>query len=171
MTQTPKNLILVGFMGTGKTSVGKAVAERLGFDYIDTDDMVEAAAGKTITEIFADDGEPRFREYETDAIRSLVALERHVVSTGGGCVLREENWEAMREAGVVVCLAASPETIFERVRRETHRPLLQTPDPLGKIKTMLEDRAPRYALADHTIDTSGLTVDEVTERLLDLWEA
>lgn len=165
-----KNLILVGFMGTGKTAVGQAAAGALGFSYVDTDDLIEERAGKTITRIFAEDGEPRFRDIETQAIRSLESLERHVVATGGGCVLRDENWEAMRRAGMIVCLAATAEVIYERTHRDTHRPLLQTPDPLARIRTMLEERAPFYARADHTIDTSDLTVDEVVARLLELWE-
>jgi shikimate kinase len=106
-----KNLILVGFMGTGKTVVGQAAARALGFDYVDSDDLIERKAGKTILRIFAEDGEPHFRDLETEAIRSLASLDRHVVATGGGCVLRDENWEAMRRAGLVVCLAARPERL------------------------------------------------------------
>jgi shikimate kinase len=163
------NIILVGFMGTGKTVVGKALAEALGFAYADTDAMIERAAGKAITRIFAEDGEPHFRDLETAAIRSLAALDRHVVSTGGGCVLRDENWDAMREAGRVVCLAARPEVIFERTRRESHRPLLQTPDPMAKIVELLTRRAPFYARADVTVDTSDLCVEEVVKNILDAW--
>jgi shikimate kinase len=163
-----RNLLLVGFMGTGKTVVGKAAARRLGFEYVDTDNLIEQRAGKTITRIFAEDGEPRFRDLETDAIRSLETLDRHVAATGGGCVLRDENWDAMRRAGLVVCLAARPETIFERVRQHTHRPLLQTPDPLARIRELLDQRAPFYARADHAIDTSDLSVAEVVDRLVAL---
>jgi len=165
-----KNLILVGFMGTGKTAVGKGVARALGFTFVDSDDIIEQKAGKTISCIFAEDGEPHFRDLETDAIRSLALLDRHVVATGGGCVQRDENWEAMRRAGLVVCLAARPEVIFERTRQETHRPLLQTRDPMARIRELLDRRAPFYTRADHTIDTSDLTVDEVVARLLDVWK-
>jgi shikimate kinase len=165
-----KNLILVGFMGTGKTVVGQAAARALGFDYVDSDDLIERKAGKTISRIFAEDGEPHFRDLETEAIRSLAALDRHVVATGGGCVLRDENWEAMGRAGLVVCLAARPEIILERTRRESHRPLLQTPDPMARICELLARRAPFYARADYTIDTSNLSVDEIVARLLRVWE-
>jgi len=165
-----KNLILVGFMGTGKTVVGRAAARALSFDYVDTDDIIERRAGKSITRIFAEDGEPRFRDLETEVLRSLAALERHVVATGGGCVQRDENWQSMRRAGLVVCLSARPEVIFERTRRETHRPLLQTPDPMARIRELLDYREPFYARADYTIDTSDLTVEEVVARLVHLWE-
>jgi shikimate kinase len=170
MTQH-NNLILVGFMGTGKTSVGKAAAEALGFSYVDTDDIVEDGAGKAISRIFADEGEPHFRDLETQALRSLADVERHVVSTGGGVVLRDDNWDAMRKAGLVVCLAADPEVIYERTRHESHRPLLQTDDPMARIRELLENRLPYYARADETIDTSDLGVAEVVERLLEIWES
>jgi shikimate kinase len=136
---------------------------------MDSDDLIEQKAGKTISRIFAEDGEPHFRDLETEAIRSLVSLDRHVVATGGGCVLRDENWEALRRAGLVVCLAARPEVIFERTRRDTHRPLLQTPDPMARIRELLDRRAPFYARADHTIDTSDLALDEVVTQLLEAW--
>jgi len=162
-----KNLILVGFMGTGKTAVGRAAAERLGFAYVDTDDLIEQEAGKTIARIFAEDGEPHFRDLESEAIRSLVRLERHVVATGGGCVLRDENWEAMRQAGLVVCLTARPEVILERTRAESHRPLLRTADPMARIRELLDYRAAFYARADLSVDTSDLTVAEVVQRVLE----
>lgn len=165
------NLILVGFMGTGKTVVGKAVARALGFAYVDTDDLIEQRAGKSIPRIFAEDGEPHFRDLETEVIRSLASLQRHVIATGGGCVQRDENWRAMRRAGMVVCLAARPEVIFERTRHDSNRPLLQAPDPMGRIRELLDRRAPFYARADHTIDTSDLTVEQVVERLLALWKS
>jgi shikimate kinase len=160
-----RNVILVGFMGTGKSVVGRALAVRLGFAFVDTDDLIEARAGKSITRIFAEEGEPHFRDLETEAIRSLAALERHVVATGGGCVLRDENWAAMRQAGLVVCLAARSGTILDRTRHETHRPLLQTPDPMARIHELLEQRAPFYARADQTIDTSDLSVDQIAARI------
>lgn len=164
-----KNLILVGFMGTGKTAVGQAAARALGFAYVDCDELIEQKAGKAISRIFAEDGEPHFRDLETEVIRSLAARDRHVVATGGGCVLRDENWEALRRAGLVVCLAARPEVIFERTRHHTHRPLLQTPDPMARIHELLDRRVPFYARADHAVDTSDLTMEEVVARLLELW--
>jgi shikimate kinase len=164
-----KNLILVGFMGTGKSVIGHELARTLGFDFVDTDEMIMKKAGKTISGIFAEHGEPHFRDLETAAIRSLVALDRHVVSTGGGCVQRDENWEAMRQAGLVVCLAARADVIYERTRRKPHRPLLQTADPLGRIRELLERRAPFYARADHTVDTSDLKIDEVVAEVLSRW--
>ncbi len=167
----PSNLILVGFMGTGKTVVGKALAAELNFSYLDTDDLIEQRAGKTIARIFAEYGEPYFRDLETEVIRSLAGRQRHVVATGGGCVMRDENWLAMRQAGLVVCLTARPEVIFERTRRETHRPLLQTPNPMARICELLDRRAAFYARADHRVDTSDLTPAQVTRQVLSLWQA
>jgi shikimate kinase len=156
-----KNIILTGFMGVGKTSVGTRLASDVGFTFVDTDLLIEADQKMTITEIFAKLGEPHFREVETKIIGQVMQGERQVVSTGGGAVIREANREAFKKAGLVVCLTARPETIYERIRRETHRPLLQTPDPPAKIRELLDGRAKFYAQADVIIDTSDKTVDEV----------
>jgi len=160
------NIILVGFMGTGKTVVGKALAEVLNFRYIDTDAMIEAAARKTIPEIFGNEGEDAFRKYESDAVKHLLHLHDYVVSTGGGVVLSDENIENMKNAGVMICLTATPDVIFERTRHNDYRPLLQTSDPMKKIKSLLKFRDPFYRRADHTIDTSNLTVEEVVQAIL-----
>ena len=164
------NIILVGYMGTGKTAVGEALAERLDWDYIDTDDLIEEKAGKSIPSIFTEDGEPHFRDLETAVINKLEEKKNSVIATGGGAVLREENMNNMKRAGIVVCLEASPEVIFERTRKFTHRPLLQVPDPMAKIREMLEFRHPYYAKAPHSIDTSKLTIDEVVEKIIELHE-
>jgi len=160
-----KNIILTGFMGVGKTSVGTQLARDLGFFFVDTDTLIEADQNLTITSIFTKFGEPYFREVEATIIQQVMKGERQVVSTGGGAVIRDENREAFKKAGFVVCLTASPEMIYERIKRETHRPLLQTPDPLAKIKEMLDSRARFYAQADVTIDTSGISVDDVIKTI------
>src|SRR5437867_2158085 len=128
------NLALVGFMGTGKSSVGQLVAGQLHFRFADTDELIEAQAGKTISAIFADEGEARFREYEQGVVGELKSFHRTVIATGGGLITNEENLASLRTHALVICLWAAPETIWERVRSQTHRPLLQTPDPLGKIR-------------------------------------
>jgi shikimate kinase len=156
-----KNIILTGFMGAGKTSVGTTLAQDIGFAFVDTDTLIEADQKMTITDIFAKLGEPRFRDIETAVIGNILQGEQQVISTGGGAVIREANRAAFRKAGLVVCLSAPAEVIFERIKQETHRPLLQTPDPPAKIKELLESRARFYAEADLSIDTSGKTVDEV----------
>ncbi len=160
------NIILVGFMGTGKTVVGKMVAAKLGYTYIDTDDIIEQMAQKRIPDIFAEEGEPRFREYEREAIKKLVTLERYVVSTGGGAVIFDENINRMKSAGLVVCLSARPEVIYERIKENSYRPLLQVSNPLQKIRELLTTRQQQYEKADILVDTSDLTIAEVVESLI-----
>ncbi|HUJ17824.1 MAG TPA: shikimate kinase [Nitrospirota bacterium] len=156
-----KNIILTGFMGVGKTSVGTGLAKDVGYQFVDTDLLIEADQKMSVTEIFSTKGEPFFREVESRVIGEVLQRESQVVSTGGGAVLRDSNREAFKKAGFVVCLTARPEVIFERVRHETHRPLLRTEDPLAKIGELLESRAPFYAQADAVIDTSEKSVEAV----------
>ncbi len=160
-----KNIILTGFMGVGKTSVGTRLAKDLGYIFVDTDTLIEADQKTTITEIFARSGEPYFRDVEAMIIREVMGRESQVVSTGGGAVIRDENRASFKRAGFVVCLTARPEVIFERIKHETHRPLLQTPDPRAKIKELLDSRAKFYAQADITIDTSEKSVDAVISEI------
>jgi shikimate kinase len=156
-----KNIILTGFMGVGKTSVGTQLAKDLGYRFVDTDALIEEDQHLTITSIFAKYGEPYFREIEANIIQKVMQAENQVVSTGGGAVIWDMNREAFKKAGLVVCLTAKPEVIFERIKHETHRPLLQTADPLQKITELLAGRAKYYAQADLTIDTSERSVDNV----------
>jgi shikimate kinase len=160
-----KNIILTGFMGVGKTSVGTRLARDLGFTFVDIDELIEADQKITITEIFSSFGEPYFRDVETRVILKVLDGESQVVSTGGGAVIREENREAFRKRGITVCLTARPEVIYERIRQETHRPLLQVPDPLGRIREMLSGRETFYRKADFVIDTSDQTVDDVINEI------
>lgn len=162
------NLVLVGFMATGKSTVGRKLAARLGLKMIDTDDLIEEKAGRTISDIFADEGEEFFRDLESEAALAVAELSGHVIITGGGIVLRQRNMEALKKAGPVFCLAADPETVIERTRGTGHRPLLQTEDPLGRVRELLEGRASFYAGADYTVDTSGLSVDAVADRIVEI---
>lgn len=143
-----RNVALVGFMGAGKTTVGHVLAELLGFELIDTDKVIEGRAGKRISEIFAAEGEAAFRQREVDLVRELETAEQRVISTGGGMVVNPDNLASLSRHSLIACLWASPETIFERVRHQAHRPLLQTPDPLGRIRELLNHRAPYYKRAD-----------------------
>lgn len=156
-----KNIILTGFMGVGKTSVGTRLANDLGYAFVDTDLLIESDQKITITEIFSTFGEPYFREVETRIIRQVLSRDRQIVSTGGGAVIRDVNREAFKNGGFTACLTARPEVIYDRIKHEIHRPLLQIPDPLAKIRELLEARAGFYKQADITIDTSGKTVDQV----------
>src|SRR5262245_3579861 len=119
------NIALVGFMGTGKSTVGQIVAGMLHFKFLDTDEMIERMAGKRISEIFAAEGEERFRQYETQVVADLRNLTKVVVSTGGGLITRPENLASLKEHSLVVCLWCSAETIYKRVGHQTHRPLLK----------------------------------------------
>jgi shikimate kinase len=161
------NIVLIGFMGSGKTSIGRLVAARLGFQFIDTDAVIVERAGMPITEIFERHGEAWFREQETATLRSLSVVNRAVISTGGGIVGREENHTLLRALGLVVWLTASEEVIFERVSRNKKRPLLQTPDPRATVRELLEQRRPLYeAVAQFTLETSTLAHEATASALV-----
>jgi len=152
-------------MGVGKTSVGTRLAKDLGYTFIDTDTLIEADQHMDITSIFTKLGEPYFRDVEARIIRQVLEGEKQVVSTGGGAVIRNENRVAFKKSGFVICLAARPEIIFERIKHETHRPMLQTPNPKVKIKELLENREKFYRQADLIIDTSEQSVDDAVEEI------
>jgi shikimate kinase len=160
------NIALIGFMGAGKTSVGRLVAEQLGFDYLDTDEMIQSRTSRTIADIFAQDGEPAFRKLEEQIVAELTARERTVISTGGGLPVNPKNLASLKTHALVVCLWASPEKIWERVRNQTHRPLLNAPDPKGKIRELLAARAPFYRQADVLLNTELRPVREVAQQVI-----
>ena len=161
------HLVLTGFMATGKTEVGRLLARRMGCPFLDTDGLVETAARRTVAQIFASEGEARFRALERDAVEEACAVPDAVIATGGGTLLDAENRRRLAAAGPVVCLTAAPEEIARRVGDVASRPLLigHNGDRLGRIRTLLAERAPAYAWATHTVDTSGLTVEQVMERV------
>jgi shikimate kinase len=165
-------LILTGFMATGKTEVGRRLARRLGRPFIDTDGLVEAGAGRSVAAIFAAEGEPHFRELERDAVVRACAVPDAIVATGGGTLLDGENRRRLAAAAPIVCLSASPEEILRRVGDPASRPLLKNggghAGGLERVRALLAERAPVYALATHTLDTSGLSIDDVVERVCGL---
>ena len=159
-------IVLTGFMGTGKSEVGRRLAKRLGRPFVYTDHLIEARAGKTVAAIFAEDGEPAFRLLERDAVTAAVEQKDAVIAVGGGAVLDASNVARLRDAGVVVCLTAEPETILRRVGDLVKRPLLAGCDPRGVIERLLAARAPAYAAAaDVIVDTSGRGVDDVVAEI------
>ena len=173
----PRNVILVGFMASGKTSVGRALAERTGWTLVDADDVIVARAGKPIHHIFSDDGEPAFRELERQVIADLCAGERQVIASGGGAFVDPQNRDVMLSGGRVFFLSASPETILRRVQEEDAggpiRPLLAPPpgqesnyDPEARIAELLAQRAAAYAQAHHTVETDALTAEGVAEQIV-----
>lgn len=148
-------------MGTGKSSVGQFVAAQLRFSFLDTDHLIESRAGKSISDIFAQDGEPAFRECERRVVEELASRKRTVISTGGGLPADEANFACLKSHALIVCLWASPERIWERVRGQTHRPLLNEPDPLEKIRRLLAAREPFYRRADVLLNTEMRSIREV----------
>jgi len=160
------NLALIGFMGTGKSSVGRLVAEQLRFDFLDTDELIETRAGQSITEIFAQNGEPAFRELEHRLVRELAARTRSVIATGGGLPVNPANLVSLKQHALVVCLWASPERIFERVHSQTHRPLLHEPDPRAKIRALLTSRETTYRQADVLVNSEFRSIREVAQQVV-----
>ena len=161
-----RNIVLIGFMGTGKTEVGMRMAKQLGYRFVDTDRWIEERTGRSIPEIFGTDGELFFRDLESGVVAEAAALTGAVISTGGGVVNRPENLRRLKTGGFVVCLQAEPEVILQRVSRETHRPLLRVADPLREIRRLLDERKAGYLQADMTVDTSRSDVDRVVEAIL-----
>lgn len=158
-------------MGTGKTFLGNLLAKRLKKEFIETDKIIEELAGKTIPEIFSDDGEIRFREYEIQACKTAAARQDVVVACGGGVVLNKINIDYLKQDAIVFLLEASPKTILERTMKDGKetRPLLNNPNPEQSIRDLLEFRAPFYkAHADHAIDTNR-TSEEIIEEILKLY--
>jgi shikimate kinase len=161
------NIVLTGFMGSGKTVVARELARILGTKVIDVDTEIEKYKKMTINEIFKQFGEPRFREIETETIKQVSENNNVIISTGGGAVLKQENIDAMRKKGVIVCLTAAPETILERTRSTRDRPLLLVDNPLERIRELLEFRKPFYEKADIMIDTENKTPLRIAEEIIE----
>lgn len=165
-----KNIVLVGFMGTGKSSAGRIVAERLGMKFLDMDDEIVRQEGCSIPDIFRDRGEPAFRAIERAMVGQLAAREGLVVSTGGGIVLNPDNVRDFSRTGLVVCLQARPEAILRRVEHDTNRPLLQGGDKLAKISELLAKRQHLYDAIPHQIQTEGQTPADTAVAVIALYK-
>jgi shikimate kinase len=165
-TRVIHNLALIGFMGSGKSSVGRLVADVLHFTYLDTDHVIEARAGKTISDIFAQDGEPAFRQWERRIVEELPRREKTVIATGGGLPADPANLTSLKTHALVVCLWASPEALWERVRGHGHRPLLNEADPLAKIQELLAAREPYYRQADVLVNTGMRSLREIAQHVV-----
>ena len=172
MTRRP--VFLTGFMGVGKTRVGRILARQLGCCFLDTDRMIEQRAGKSIADIFADEGEAHFRQLERDCVLETCQRPHAVVALGGGAITCAANIEAVRCAGVLVCLKADVDTIFARISRRTNRPLLAGLEPReqrAKIESLLRERAPFYDQAHIELYTTQTqTPKDTAEQLRDLLE-
>ncbi len=161
------NVILIGYMGCGKSTVGRRLSYRLRMPYVDTDNLIETKEKTTISDIFATQGEEVFRQMETDCIKSIFDYRQdYVIAVGGGLPMREENREIMKKLGTIIYLRAKPDTIYERLKNDTKRPLLQGEDPQGKICTMIGLRGPIYeAASDYIIDVDGKSFEEIINEI------
>jgi shikimate kinase len=167
VNQLRRSIVLIGMMGAGKSSVGRCLHRRTDLALHDTDEIVAAKFGMSISEIFPKFGEPRFRQAETEALRSLLTTEQAIIVTGGGIVVRNENIEILKRLGVIVWLDGDEETLFTRAYQKQNRPLLQTKNPRKTFSQILGARRPLYAnVADIRVDTSVLTDEEVTVAIL-----
>ena len=169
MNAADVNLYLVGFMGTGKTTIGRMVAQRIGFALIDSDQEIEKQQGRTIADIFAKDGEPAFRAMERAFIDEGHAATRAVVSCGGGLVVQPGMLAALQARGVVICLHASIETILARTARHRHRPLLNVEDPDVRVRTLYAAREPVYKRAGTVILTDSRPLQDIVAHVIRAW--
>lgn len=155
-------------MGTGKSSTGRELARKKKWQFVDLDELIEFKEKMTIPDIFAKKGEPYFRKAEKSALKEVCSQKEFVVACGGGIVMDADNIKMMKESGTVICLASSVAVILKRTAGYAHRPLLNVADPKKQIGLLLKLRAPYYARADMTIDTSRLSVEEAADRILKL---
>ena len=160
-----KNIYLLGFMGTGKSSVGEALARRLELDFIDLDSLIEDKEGKEIVDIFKEKGEEYFRQKETETLQEVSKKQNLVVACGGGIVLKEENLKIMEASGIPICLKAEPQTIYERTKNDTFRPLLNVENPYARIKELLLQRQPFYDKIKIQIDDTNLSIEETALKI------
>ena len=165
-----KNLVLIGFMGTGKTSVGKLLAARLGRPAVDIDAYIEDSQKKKISRIFEESGEAHFRTLEKKAVADVARSDGQVITTGGGVVLDPGNLQNLRSQGILIALTATPETIFRRVKNSRRRPLLSGGDMLSEIRRLHDARRPLYEAAEYTFDTDGCTPAQVADKILETLE-
>ena len=161
-----QNIYLVGFMGTGKTAVGQVLAKTLGLYFFDLDDIIAQKEKRSINEIFNQSGEPYFRQVEGEVLKEVSLKNSQVISCGGGIVINPKNIAVMKQTGKVICLSARPEAIYQRIKGDTSRPLLEVADPKARIKELLDARRPFYEKADFMIDTSDRPIEEVSREIM-----
>lgn len=163
------NIILIGFMGCGKTSVGIKLSYQMKRTMIDTDKWIEQKQKMTVSEIFDAYGEGAFRQMETECLKELIrTADKQIISVGGGLPMREENHSLLKELGKVVYLKVTPETVYERLKDDTTRPLLQVEDPMERIRSLMAQRAPIYEkCADRIVEVSDKTFEEVLKQVME----
>lgn len=161
-----KNIYLVGFMGTGKTTVGKLLAEKLHKEFAELDELIEQKEQRKIADIFSRSGEKYFRQLESDLLKKISVQSNLVVSCGGGLICDNNNAQILRNTGIVFNLEASSTTIYKRTKDFAHRPLLNVKDPFMHIESLLQQRKPYYAQAHYTIDTEKKTPEEIVDAII-----
>ncbi len=166
-----RNIVLTGFMGTGKSTVGKLAADRLNLQFVDTDEAIESRMQQTVSDIFSIYGEQYFREKENEIIKEYACLGNQVIATGGGAVLNPDNMDNLRANGLIILLKARPEVIYRNVFRGNNRPLLKSQNPLERIKELLEERDSFYKNNDWEIDVSDIAVEEVVDRIIGIYRS
>ena len=160
-----KNIVLVGFMGTGKSVVGKRLAVKLNRDFVELDELIEKKENMPIKDIFEKKGEPYFRQVEKEVVKEASQRKNIVISAGGGAIIDEENFKNLKNSGTIICLKASPETILRRTKDLKTRPLLNVSDQKKQIEELLKKREIYYNKADLSIETDNLSVDEVVSKI------
>ena len=166
--ENKRNIYLCGFMATGKSSVGKRLAARPHYEFLDMDTAIETESGMTIPQIFSTQGESAFRALESRMVARVAGKTGLVVATGGGAIVNPQNLELLKRSGVIITLTADIPTILQRVGSGDDRPMLRDGDRVERIRTLLEQRAEAYAKADIVLDTSLLNIEEVAQRIVDL---
>lgn len=167
MSKTPiENIALVGFMATGKSAVGRNLARKLHRRFVDLDALIEKTEGRKVRDIFAEKGENYFRRLEKQALEQTLSQQGQIIATGGGIILDEDNLTLLRQKSLLIGLTASTDVLVSRVGKNSKRPLLKGVDVRARIEELLQQRQSRYAEADVVIDTSGLTINQVVEKIL-----
>ena len=165
-SETMKNIYLTGFMGTGKTTIGKILAKKLNLEFVEMDQIIEQREGQKIVNIFAEKGENYFRDKERALLEELSLKENLVISCGGGLICNEQNLNLVKNSGIAITLNASVSNIYERTKKYTDRPLLNVDNPLKKIAELLNERTPYYEQAHHIINTDNRSTGTVVEKIL-----
>ena len=166
MNEARRNIYLIGMMGTGKSTVGKLVASHIKMDFIDSDSAIEERTGLSVSEIFSTHGEEGFREMEKEFISNGHPLKNCLISCGGGLCMNKGVWTEMKSKGLIVCLWAEKETIYDRVKNDTNRPLLQVKKPIHEIGKIINQRKDTYLRADLVIKTDNLMAEEVASKIV-----
>jgi len=162
-----KNIVLTGFMGTGKTTVGKLLAKKLNRTFFDTDDMIEKQLSASISDIFKSIGEKQFREYESHVVKLMSSMDSCVIACGGGVVLDKNNIDLLRKNGIIINLFASPKQILDRIGSQDHRPLIKKLlNPLEGVKKLMDERKAAYSNCDIAVCTDGLTPEQIVITML-----